>query len=101
MVLSANAVMRESEFDFYTQCQSKWTLLVEAAAAGITGGPGRLHRGLGNYVQCSQIQSFFPCLGWILGEYIIFLTLLVNLLLIGSLLKSYCSAFIEKWLSYS
>lgn len=40
MVLSGNAVMRESEFNFYTQCLSKWTLLVEAAAAGITGSPG-------------------------------------------------------------
>lgn len=98
MVLSANAVMRESEFNFYTQCLSKWTVLVEAAAAGVTGSPGRLHHDLANYISGALFFSHF---GWIWGEYIIFLAFLDNLLMIRSLFKSYCSAFIEKWLSYT
>lgn len=61
MMLSANAVMRESEFDFYAQCLSRWTLLVEAAAAGVTGSPGRLHRDLGNYMSSVlRYNLFFP-----------------------------------------
>lgn len=76
-------------------------LPVEAAAAGVTSSPGRLHRDLGNYMSGALRYNPFPLLRMDLGEYIILLTFPDNLILVGSLLRSYCSVLIARWLSYS
>lgn len=61
MVLLANAVVRESVFNFYTQFLIKWMLLVEAVGAGVTGSAGTVHRDLDNYMYSSlRYSNFFP-----------------------------------------